>query len=149
MAKLKESLSLRLHKLINSSFENSSVNLAKFARCRKYQSLKKHYRMYKDANGDLHLGFIDDTNCFCGRKLIRLACGDNQTFAYRLEAPEDVTEWFIEEYKAKGMCAYTDMRHEWKEGYDNCSTDGTVRTCAHCGKAEILKSKMVKKIWWE
>ncbi|CAM0054328.1 hypothetical protein VPHF89G1_0033 [Vibrio phage F89 g1] len=147
---MEKPLSIKLHKLLLSEFVNSSQNLAKFARSRKYSSLKSHYGVYKDSNGELHLGFIDDTKCFCGRKLIRLACGDHQTFAYAIENPTDVTEWFIDEYKEKGMCAYTDMRHEWiKCGDDQSLPDGYIRVCDHCGKEETLKSKMVRKIWWE
>ncbi|MBF4377358.1 hypothetical protein ERJ77_01825 [Vibrio anguillarum] len=109
--------------------------------------------MYKDADGDLHLGFLDDTNCFFGRTLIRLACGDYQTFAYSLDSPicspVDVTEWFISEYKEKGECAYTKMRHGWNENHKDSAPDGTTRTCIYCDKVETLKYKMVRKIWWD
>lgn len=149
-----KSLSIRLWELLKSEFPHSSKNLAKFARSSKYTGLKNHYRMYKDYDGDFHLGFIDDTNCFCGRKLLRLACGHYETFAYSLSEPVDVTEWFIKEYQEKGMCAYTHMRHEWSGEFESSSPasslkDGTIRTCIHCGKTETLKSQMVRETWWD
>jgi hypothetical protein len=144
-----KSLSIRLYELLKSEFPNSSPNLAKFARGKKYTDLKNYYRMYRSESGDLHLGFIDDKNCFCGKKLIRLACGEFQTFAYSILNPVDVTEWFISEYSQKGMCTYTDMRHDWIEDVDNAAPDGTTRTCRFCGTTETLRSKMVRKTWWE
>lgn len=144
-----KSLSIRLYELLKSEFANSSKNLRAFANGKKYSGLKNYYRIYKDSNNDLHLGFIDDTNCFCGRKLMLLACGNKNTYAYGLDSPVDVTEWFIVEYKEKGMCAYTDMRHEWDIEAKESSPDGTKRTCIHCDHSETLHSKMVRKTWWE
>lgn len=142
-------LPIRLYELLRSEFEHSSKNLRAFARSRKYTDLKYHYRIYKDKHGELHFGFIDDF-MFCGRKLIRLASGDKQTFAYRIDSPVDVTEWFISEYKEKGMCAYAgDWRHEFGEGWDSDGEDGSTRTCKHCNKTETLHSKMVRKTWWQ
>ena len=149
MAKLQKSLSLRLHDLLKSSFENSSENLARFARRRDY--MKNHNRILKSDNGKLYIG-INDDGWLTGAELNRVVCGDFKTWAFAdvtVRNCEDVTEWFIEEYKAKGMCAYTDMHHEWLEDHDDNSPDGTTRTCIYCGKVETLKSKMVRKIWWE
>lgn len=143
-----KSLSRKLYELLKSEFPNSSQNLANFARGKTI--LKSHYRVYKDSNDDLYLGFIDDTNCFCGAKLLRIACGNKQTFAFGLSSPVDVTEWFLKEYSEKGMCAYTDMRHTWnQDDHEDKLDDGSIRTCQHCGKVETLHSKMVRKTWWQ
>lgn len=144
-------LSVQLHNLLVSEFSNSSDNLRKFACSKKYKELKNHYRVYKDEGDNLHLGFFSDNGLFYGRAIIHLACGNKTTYAYHLGVKNDVTKWFIEEYKQKGMCAYTDMRHEWPDGYgyDYDLPDGTTRTCIHCGHAETLNSKMVRKTWWE
>lgn len=142
-------LSVKLHDLLRSEFSNSSDNLRKFASSKKYKELRNHYRIYKDEDGNLHLGYFSDNKWFFGRALIRIACGDKNTYSYRLSVKNDVTEWFIEEYKQKGMCAYTDMRHEWLGGYNDNSPNGTARTCIHCGHTETLNSKMVRKVWWE
>lgn len=143
-----ESLPIQLHNLLKSEFPNSSANLRKFADGKKYSYLEHHYRIYQDADGDLHLGFVGDNGLFCGRNLMRLACGQFDTFAYSLKTPMDVTQWFIDAYSAAGMCAYTDMRHEWREDHDDNAPDGTTRTCIHCGKVEMLHSELVLKTWW-
>lgn len=146
---MEKPLSIKLHKLLLSELPNSSQNLARFARTKKYKELKQHYRIWKSEDGELYIAYKSDNTLICGLKLIRAACGNFDTFAFPVIA-EDVTEWFMREYKKKGMCAYTDMRHEWdiKEP-DKCLSDESKRVCIHCGKVEILKSKMVRKTWWE
>ncbi|WP_027697212.1 hypothetical protein [Vibrio litoralis] len=146
---MEKPLSIKLHKLLLSEFPNSSQNLAKFARSGKYLRLKKHYRIYRDANDDLHIGFCDDI-FLNGRNLLSIACGDFQTFAYSNCQMQDVTEWFMREYKEKGMCAYTDMRHEWDMNEpDEDIGAGSTRVCIYCGKKEMMKATVVRKTWWE
>ena len=143
-------LSVILCELLRSEFKHSSPNLKKYASSKKIKSLEHYIRIYKDSDRILHIGFIDDTNCFIGRRLLKIASGDFQSYAYGINGAEDVTQWFIDEYKKKGMCAYAgDWRHEWNVDENPQLEDGTVRTCIHCGKQETLKSKMVKKTWWE
>lgn len=150
MAKLTKSLSVQLHELLKSEFNNSSQNLAKFARKRDY--MKNHNRILQSDSGVLYIG-INDDGWLTGARLIDVACGRFQTWAFadkETANAKDVTEWFIEEYKAKGMCAYTDMRHEWDlTEPDSTLEDGTTRSCIHCHKVETLDSKMVRKTWWE
>ncbi|WP_153448763.1 hypothetical protein [Vibrio algicola] len=146
---MEKPLSIKLHALLSSEFPNSSQNLAKFARSKKYKELKSNYRIYR-IGGDLYIAYKSDEEWLCGAKLIRVACGYFETFASLTPSYEDVTEWFISEYSQKGMCAYTDMRHEWHQGaHEEELEDGETRTCFHCGKTEALKSKMVREIWWE
>ena len=144
-----KSLSTKLYELLRSEFPNSSASLRSFALSKKYKELKNHYRIYRSADGYLHLGFIDGSGFFCGRDIINLACGDKDTYAYNLNDAQDVTQFFINEYSTKGMCAYTDMRHDWLEDHDDSHPDGVVRTCKYCGHTETLHSKMVRKVWWE
>lgn len=145
-----KSLSRKLYELLKSEFPNSSENLAKFAKKRDY--MKNHNRILKDSDGELYIG-INDDGWLTGAKLMRIACGDFQTWAFaskETSSCEDVTEWFISEYSEKGMCAYTDMRHSWIQGvHDKDLKDGEVRTCEYCGKTEVLHSEMVRKIWWQ
>lgn len=145
-----KSLSIRLYELLKSEFPNSSQNLAKFARKRDF--MKNHNCILKSSDGELYIG-INDDGWLTGAKLISIACGDFQTWAFATKETancEDVTEWFINEYSKKGMCAYTDMRHTWHQGaHDEELEDGDKRTCEHCGKTETLHSKMVRKIWWQ
>ena len=144
-----KSLSIKLYELLKSEFPNSSVNLRSFALSKKYKELKNHYRIYECADRVLHLGCVSDNGLFCGRALIRIACGDKATYAYHLNDAQDVTQCFIDEYSTKGMCAYTDMRHDWLEDHDDSCQDGVVRTCKYCDHTETLHSKMVRKVWWE
>lgn len=137
-------LSMRLYNLLRSEFEHSSQNLKRFANKRNY--LKNHNRIIK-AGGELYIGFIDDIGLLNGAKLVRVACGQFDKYAYTgIKHAEDVTEWFMSEYQNKGMCAYTDMRHVWniKDGHV-----GTTRFCIHCGHKETKRSEMVEKTWWE
>lgn len=145
---MEKSLSIKLRNLLLSEFPNSSQNLAKFARKKDYS--KNHYRILKDENGTLYIG-IQDEPWLHGAELLRVACGDFKCWAFPIIEPcEDVTKWFIGEYKEKGMCAYTDMRHEWdiKEP-DRDLGAGSTRMCIHCGKMEMMKATMVRKTWWE
>lgn len=146
--KLERKLSVRLHDLLKSEFENSSQNLKRFARKRNY--MKDQYRILKH-DDILYIGMKDDNRLTVGAKLLRVACGVFDTYAFMgIDDAEDVTEWFISEYKAKGMCAYADMRHDWHQGaHDEDLDDGDKRQCSHCGKVEVLHSRMVRKIWWE
>lgn len=141
-------LSIKLHKLLLSEFSNSSQSLAKFARKKDYS--KNDYRILRDENGTLYIG-IRDRSWIHGSKLISVASGDFNAWAFpRIESCEDVTEWFIREYKEKGMCAYTDMRHEWDVKIpDEDLGAGSTRMCIHCGKREMMKATMVRKTWWE
>lgn len=143
---MKKKLSIRLYELLKSEFPNSSQNLAEFAKKRDY--MKNHNRVLKGCNGDLYIGMNDD-GWLVGAKLIRVACGDFKTWAFASKKTfsfEDVTEWFISEYKEKGMCAYTDMRHKWDE---YCESGDDFRKCKHCEKVEQRMVKMVPKVWWE
>lgn len=141
-------LSVILHDLLRSEFINSSKSLRKFARKRDY--LKDHYRILKHEDV-LYIGYVGNNGWVVGAKLLQVACGYFITYAYpHIKDVEDVTQWFIDEYKNKGMCAYAgDFHHEWNVDENPQLEDGTVRTCIHCGKQETLKSKMVKKTWWE
>lgn len=145
-----KSLSIRLHELLTSEFPNSSKNLSKFARKRDY--MKNHNRILKDSAGVLYIG-INDDGWITGAELMRVACGDFQTWAFASKETakcEDVTEWFIKEYSGKGMCAYTDMRHSWnKDNDEDRLDDGSTRACKYCNKRETLHSKMVRKTWWQ
>ncbi|WP_105901400.1 hypothetical protein [Vibrio gangliei] len=146
---MEKSLSIKLQNLLLSEFPNSSQNLASFARSKKYKGLKHHYRIYQ-ANDDLFIAYQSDNGLLCGAKLIRVACGDFETFAFPVSDATDVTAWFIDEYQQKGMCAYTDMRHEWDiKNPDEDLGAGSTRMCFHCGKMEMMKVKMVRKTWWE
>lgn len=146
---MEKSLSIRLYNLLLSEFPNSSQNLAKFARSKKYKELKNHYRIYRSGD-DLFIAYQSDNGLLCGAKLTRVACGYFETFAFPVRDVKDVTAWFIDEYQQKGMCSYTDMRHEWDQwSHDEDLKDGETRTCFHCGKSETLKSKMLRKTWWE
>jgi hypothetical protein len=144
---MQKSLSVRLHDLLKSTFEHSSCQLARFARKKSY--MKNKYRVIK-ANDELYIGYMSDNNLLCGARLMRIACGNPNTFAFTgINTHEDVTEWFINEYKSKGMCAYSgDWNHAWNVDENHEIADGTVRTCKHCKKQETLKSKMVRKTWW-
>ncbi len=144
---MQKSLSVRLYELLKSDFEHSSRCLAKFARKKHY--LKSQYRVIK-ANGELYIGHMSDNNLLCGARLMRVACGNVNTFAFTgINDHEDVTEWFINEYKSKGMCAYSgDWNHVWNIDESPQLQDGAIRSCKHCGKREILESKMVRQVWW-
>lgn len=145
---MEKPLSIKLHELLLSELPNSSQSLAKFARKKDYS--KNDYRILRDENGTLYIG-IRDKSWIHGSKLISVASGDFNVWAFpRIESCEDVTEWFIREYKEKGMCAYTDTRHTWRQkDNDSNLSDGEIRKCAHCGKIEVIKSKMIRKTWWE
>lgn len=144
---MEKKLSVRLHELLKSNFDHSSENLAKFARKKDY--MKNYYRIIK-VSDELFIGWIDDTGLLNGAKILRVAGGNFDTFAYTgITESEDATEWFMSEYKSKGMCAYAgDWRHDWNVDENPQLQDGTVRTCVHCGKEEKLESKMVRKTWW-
>lgn len=145
---MQKPLSVVLHNLLKSNFTHSSDNLAKFARKKDY--MKNYYRVLK-SDGELFIGYMTDNNLLSGAKLTRIACGNFDTFAFAgVKNPEDVTEWFIGEYKKKGMCAYSgDWNHQWiQDSHEESLEDGSVRECKHCGKFEKLESKMVRKIWW-
>lgn len=144
---MKKSLPIQLYETLRSEFEHSSKNLRKFAGKRDY--LKDYNRILK-ADDILYIGYIDDIGLLCGNRLLQVACANFDTFSYTgIKQVEDVTEWFIKEYKEKGMCAYNDWRHEWdKNEIDSKLPDGAVRKCLHCGKVETLHSKMVRKTWW-
>lgn len=147
--KLTKSLSIRLYELLKSEFTHSSANLKKFASKKSY--LKNHNRILKGSDGELYIG-INDDGWLTGARLNSVICGDFKTWAFAdktIACCEDVTEWFINEYKEKGMCAYTDWRHEWDTIEHEQTKDGTTRKCIHCGKEETLHSKMVRKTWWE
>lgn len=144
---MEKKLSVKLHELLKSKFTHSSENLAKFARKKSY--MKNHYRILK-VGDELFIGWIDDIGLLNGAKVLRVSCGNFDTFAYTgITKSEDVTEWFMDEYRKKGMCAYAgDWRHDWDVEENLLMEDGSIRTCVHCGKEEKLESKMVRKMWW-
>lgn len=145
--KMTKSLSKRLHDLLKSEFTHSSKNLRKFALSRKYSVAKEWHRVYKDINDDIYIGFINDNGLFCGAKLIRVACGNFDTFCHGIDTPKDVTVWFMSEYENKGMCAYAEgWNHVWSEF---CEDGDDKRICIHCDKIETRMVKMIPKVWWE
>ena len=146
---MEKKLSVRLHELLKRNFEHSSDNLARFARKKGY--MNNYYRVLK-VGDELFIGYMTDNNLLSGAKLMRVACGSFETYAFTgISNPQDVTEWFMSEYESKGMCAYAgDWRHVWlQDCHDESLDDESVRECKYCGKKEALKSKMVRKIWWE
>lgn len=140
---------------------NYSRNINKLAKSGKFLSQYRVLRIGWEPchgkcdvkGGTLYFGFIDDVGLFCGSTVMSAACDNFRSSCIASFSGEsigevghdDVTDWFIAEYKEKGMCAYSDVNHAWITGDASQSS----RVCGACGLRQVKKSKRVTKTWWE
>ena len=99
----------------------------------------------------------DGAPWFYGQSLIRIACGDKETYAYPPKLVRDfvdVTD-FWERYQKVGRCIWDPGHTGWMQGGQDrfiFSGDGQTRTCQWCGAVQTLKIevKMIeqRREWW-
>lgn len=127
--------------------EKFSPNLYAFLSAHKNNSLKKYGRVFKDAEGNLWLGYFFDGDFIGARMSQVLSYGSMcQMFSYSGMALQELPE-FWHQYETLGRCAldpehrmfFLNAKARWAE-------HGDTRHCQWCGKvSQQRKTRVVSR----
>jgi len=126
-----------------------SPNLFAFLKARKNSSQLRLARVFADERGDEYLGFLDDTGCLIGSRLLQVLSFGASTAVVSFCGSHGWTEreTFWAEYIQDGRCAvdhshtmpFVGSEHRWH-------VSGERRDCQWCGKASQVLRRTVQQV---
>lgn len=128
-----------------------SLRLYRFVRHPRFNICRDSLKVYRDKDGCLWIGRLDDGDWFYGARLMSVLCGVSS--AGRIGAfPELVKtmklrelKTFWQRYLKVGRCAL-DPKHEMSfvNGAGRWKREGQVRECQWCG--QVQRMKMLREV---
>ncbi len=132
-----------IHPRLGSKF---SPNLHEYLK-NESSFMQRCARVFKQDDGTLWLGFMDDTGSLIGQRMSHVLCYGKkaQTFSYmRLEGLVEVADFWAR-YRQQGRCAIDEQHKQYFVGDEsrwNVSADGLTRECLWCGK---VRQRLVRQ----
>lgn len=134
-----------IHPLKGAKF---SPNLFKFLASRRQKVLARYARVYRDREGVLWLGYLDDY-FLIGARLMQVLCNGSkaETFAFANLGPLSEVDGFWALYQEHGRCAIDPDHQMFFIGDDTrWSISGERRSCLWCGNAHQSRERWVEKV---
>lgn len=125
-----------------------SPNLHLFLSTHRNRGIGMYGRAYRDKDGVLWIGYLDD-DYLIGARLMQVLCNGSktQTFAFTNLGPLIEVEGFWEQYQAHGRCAIDPNHEMYFVGDDTRWTgDANHRACLWCGKASQKREHWVEEV---
>lgn len=121
------------------------------------RGLEQEPHVFRDKDGTLWIGRMDDTGCFIGARLMRVLCKPSQeiyAWTRRSHPGMKLVKNFWRDYRRIGRCAI-DKAHDgyWQHDDARWEVKGKTRHCRWCGnhkqrlKVRTETTRVVVKTW--